>query len=90
MIEGGTMEKAKFILWDPKDGEPRTDEAGVITSDGIIGRVGRDNVYVRTYPVYDDVERDIEGNVSLEVGGFAVATFNLSGSKGRYRVYRVQ
>jgi hypothetical protein len=82
----------KFIIWDPRDNyRPREDDDGNIVSDGLIGRVGRDNVYIRTYAQYgEDVKRDINGDVILEVGQFVEATFRLSGEKGIYRVYRVQ
>jgi hypothetical protein len=81
----------RYILWNPRDGEPLTDEGGNVSSDGIIGRVGRDNVYVKTYAAYaEGTERDADGSPVLEVGGFAVADFSLSGSRGTYRVYRVR
>ena len=84
------MSDPKYIIWDPKDGEPRRDEDG-ITSDGLIGRVGRDNAYVRIYAAFaEGTPRAPDGGVALEVGQFAAATFSLSGSKGTYHVYRVQ
>lgn len=77
----------RFILWDYKDGNPpRTDDGGFNT-DGIIGRVGLDNVYLATYgarpdgaPKYDD----------LEIGGCVRGVvFRLSGERGEYDVFRV-
>lgn len=86
---GNTESKTepKYIVWDPKDGEPLRGDDGSFASGGLIGEVGRDNVYVNTYAAYDEMERDLAG---LEVGQFSVATFSLGGSKGRYRVYRVR
>ena len=82
----------KYIIWDPRDNyRPREDDDGNLVSDGLIGRVGRDNVYIRVYAQYgEDVKRDINGNLALEVGQFVEATFCLSGEKGSYHVYRVQ
>lgn len=78
------MTEKMFIIWDQKDGEPRRGDDGEFLTDGIIGRVGADNVYVRGYAAYREGDHE-----SLEVGQFAVADFSLSGSKGTYRVYRV-
>jgi hypothetical protein len=84
-------DEPRYIIWDPRDGEPRTDGDGEITSDGVIGRIGRDNVYLRGYAKYaDGTEYGPDGAPVLEPGQFAVAEFGLSGSKGTYRVYRVR
>jgi hypothetical protein len=81
------MEK-QFILWDEADGRPRRDESGEWVSDGLLGRVGLDNVYLRAYgarpegaSAYDDLE---VGEAVHDV------VFRLSGSVGRYSVYRVR
>jgi len=79
-----------FIIWDPRDGAVRTDDDGNIISDGLIGRVGGDNVYVRVYAEYPPgTPMLVNGEPALEVGQFARADFRLSGSHGRYHVYRV-
>jgi len=75
----------KFILWDPKDGRPRYDD-GECISDGLLGRLDEGNVYLTTYAEYEGSPRHTE----LEVGGWTEATFRLSGSKGRYKIYRVE
>ena len=82
----------RFIIWDPRDGDrPREDEDGNIVSDGLIGRVGPDNVYIRVYAEYDEKTRlDDGGAPHLAVGAYAQATFRLSGQTRRYQVYRVK
>ena len=74
----------RFIVWDRVDGNPNQDDQGNITSDGILGRVAIDNVYVSVYASYQD-----KLHTDLGVGECALAEFNLSGSKGSYLVYRV-
>jgi hypothetical protein len=76
----------KFIIWDARDGEPQRNEQGEFLSAGLIGVVGPDNAYISIYANYDDDTSAKE----LKVGQFAVARFNLSGSSGIYRVYRVE
>lgn len=75
----------KYILWDPKDGEPRRDEDGAFLTDGLIGRIGPDNVYLTAYAKV--LRTPI---AELHVGGVTEAEFSLSGSKGTYRIYRVE
>jgi hypothetical protein len=79
----------KYIIWDQKAGEPARNDKGEFLSSGLIGVVGQDNVYIKTYADYsvDDNPRPI---TELEVGQFVVAKFSLSGSSGIYRVYRVE
>lgn len=81
------MEK-QFILWDEADGRPRKNEDGDWMSDGLVGRIGIGNAYLAAYgvrpegaPAYDDLE---VGEAVHDV------VFSLSGSKGRYSVYRVR
>lgn len=82
------MSDKRFILWDESSGLlPRNSEGEIMTS-GLVGQITADNVYLRTYgkrpegsPGYD----------SLDVGGVVNdVAFNLSGSTGRYSVYRVR
>lgn len=81
------MEKL-FIIWDEADGRPRRGENFEWVSDGLVGRIGLDNAYLRAYgarpegaPAYDDLE---VGEAVHDV------VFRLSGSVGRYSVYRVR
>lgn len=78
----------QFIIWDEADGKPRRNEDGEWISDGLVGRIGLDNVYLTAYGVrpegsypYDE----LEVNQALHD-----VVFSLSGSKGRYSVYRVR
>ena len=76
----------RFILWDPKDGEPRKQD-GEFISDGVLGRVGLDNAYIRIYPEFPEGTNRPE---NLEVGeSILEVTYRLSGSKGTYDIYRV-
>ena len=77
----------KFILWDRKDGHrPRLDDDGNVDSDGILGRIGSDNVYLTTYARYPGNMRPND----LEVGAaIRSVSFSLSGSSGSYDIYRV-
>jgi len=90
------MPEKLFIIWDEKDGLPRVDEDGNIISDGIIGRVGLNNVYINTYATYHRTVYQ-KGKppynmtpADLEVGEHMLASFSLSGTKGTYQVWRVQ
>jgi len=82
----------KFIIWDPKDGLPRygdweCGDGDKIISDGVLGRVTEDNVYLTTYAEYpgDMRPKDLETTESI-IG----VVFRLSGERGVYDIYRVQ
>jgi hypothetical protein len=78
----------RFIIWDEKDGRPHRDELFEFISDGLIGRIGLDNIYLISYGVRPDPRMSY---AELEVGqAIHDVVFNLSGSKGRYSVYRVK
>jgi len=78
----------KYILWDPRDGDPRRTEDGAFISDGIIGRITLDNVYLGVYAQWPDDAPSVQ---SLEVGQrIENVRYSLSGSSGSYDVYRVQ
>lgn len=62
------MEK-QFIIWDRiKDGEPVRDTDGNINSNGIIGRVGMENVYFTAYARWPDDCRTL-GSPLEKLGG---------------------
>ena len=78
-----------FIIWDAaNDGHaPRTDDDGIIVSDGVVGRIGEDNAYLTTYGEYPGEKRGRD----LEVGGSIKGVrYSLSGSSGVYDIYRVK
>jgi len=77
----------KFIIWDPRDGNPVNNDNGKIESSGLIGRVGSDNVSLSTYAEYpgDKRPRDLDLYEGIKGVGFS-----LSGSHGTYDIYRVK
>jgi len=83
------LKNRRFILWDTKDNyRPMTDEEGnEIVSDGILGRLSLDNVYLTTYANYhgDKRPRDLEIGECIKGVGF-----RLSGEHGVYDIYRVE
>ena len=84
------MSDMKFILWtsDESSGDhPQYDDRNAITSDGAIGRVCADNVYLTTYGAKPDGAKayaDLEVNECVRG-----VEYRLSGSKGKYDIYRV-
>lgn len=82
----GPSEK-RFIIWDPRDGQLRRDETGELISDGLIGRVGPENVYLTTYGEFPDERRPID----LAIGEcIRDVKYSLSGSRGTYDIWRVR
>jgi hypothetical protein len=75
----------RFILWSTRDGAPRCDD-GVIVSDGVVGRIGPDNVYLCGYAQYPSDTRPLDLAVGECIRG---VQYSLSGSSGIYDVYRV-
>jgi len=76
----------RFILWDRQDGDPRRQDGDLI-SDGVIGRVNADNVYLTAYAQYPDgAKRPWDLAVGEAIEG---VVFELSGGRGVYDVYRV-
>ena len=58
-------EVMKFIIWDTNDGPlPRRDDDGKIVSDGVVGPIDDDHVYITTYGSYPGDKRPKH----LEVG----------------------
>jgi len=83
------MRSRRFILWDPKDNyRPMTDEEGnQIISDGVLGRLTIDNVYLTAYANYHGDKRPKDLGVGECIKGVG---FNLSGEHGVYDIYRVE
>ena len=81
----------KFILWDAHDGSPQRDENGEFLTTGLIGVIGEDDVYLRSYANYQaSPGKGLVVPTELEVGQFTYAEFNLSKQKGIYQVWRVE
>lgn len=77
----------RFILWDPRDGEPRRNDDGTYATGGILGRIGPENPYLTAYAAVlpgEPLPQD------LEIGQFTVARYSLSGSSGVYQIHRVE
>lgn len=79
---------AQFILWDEKDGAPARDQAtGEFSTNGILGRITEENIYLRSYGVRPEGSRAYS---DLSVGECVMGVkFSLSGQRGIYSVYRV-
>lgn len=74
-----------FILWNTRrDGELRYPGKD---SDGVIGRVSLDNVYLSTYANYPDDKHPRNLEVGQRIDN---VKFSLSGETGIYSVYRVR
>lgn len=81
------MNQKKFIIWDPKDGDPRRNDSGEFISDGIIGRVGIHNAYMEIYAEFPEDAKPLK---DLEVGeAVRNVKYSLSGTSGIYDIYRV-
>ena len=79
----------KFIIWDPKDGEPRRSEIdGSIISSGCTGPIGPDNCYLTTYA--QKRKGQARAFTDLDVGERIEVTYSLGGSRGDYLVIRVE
>jgi hypothetical protein len=77
----------KFIIWDSKDGNPRTPE-GSWVSGGLLGELTAENVYLRVYARRPEVSQPFE---ALAVGECVRnVEFTLSAAKGTYDVYRTE
>jgi len=74
----------RYILWNSKrDGKPRYPDE---TTDGVLGRLSHNNVYLSTYACYPDDRRPSD----LAVGQcIENVRFSLSGEVGYYDIYRV-
>ena len=77
----------KFIIWDSRDGNPRTKDGGWV-SGGLMGELTPENIYLRVYAQRPEGSKPFE---ILEVGECVRGVqYTLSGSKGTYDVYRVE
>lgn len=77
----------KFVVWDLRDGDSPWRGDGSLISEGCLGRIGRDNVYLTAYAQYADARRPWD----LAVGGVLYdVVFRLSGQRGSYSVWRVE
>ena len=83
-----TPTRKRFILWDPQDGNPRREEGGAFISDGIVGRVDENNVYLTTYGRFPEGEARSPGDLSVGQSICGVR-YSQSGSAGTYDIYRV-
>ena len=77
----------KFIIWDTNDGPlPRCDDDGKIVSEGVLGCVDGDSVYITSYGSYPGDKRP----KNLEVGEcIAGVLFAYEGQPWILDVYRV-
>lgn len=74
----------RFILWDTRrDGELRYPDAN---TDGVLGRLSLENVYISTYAEYPADKRPEDLAVGERIED---VVFRLSGDRGYYDMYRV-
>ena len=79
----------RYIIWDPKEGEPWRGQDGEFLTSGCLGAMTADSVYLRVYAMWPE-GWSWDDLVKLEVGGrISGVTYNLSGSRGTYDIYRV-
>ncbi len=81
----------KYILWNRKrDGQfPPLDENGEeIISDGAIGRVDAENVYLKTYARFRPESKKLDELVRGE--RIKDVVFSLCGERAKYDVIRVE
>lgn len=87
-VFGAELRMSKFIIWDRRDNyKPRQDADGTIISDGVLGRLDADNVYLRTYACWPDDRRPADLAVGDCIEG---VIYRLSGERGTYDIYRVE
>lgn len=77
---GDTMSDNRRFIIQPLD-EPLRVEDGRILSDGVVGRIGPNNAFLRTYAAYTGATHD-----DLKLGEGCRAEFSLSGQTGVYTV----
>lgn len=77
----------RFIVWDPKDGEPRRTEDGGYLSSGCMGVIpgSSENPYLSSYGIWTDGRSPKD----LGVHERCKVTYSLSGSKGDYVLIRI-
>jgi hypothetical protein len=75
----------RFILWNrERDGELRYPDE---QTEGVLGQLSLDNVYLQTYARYPDDKRPDDLKVGECIQGVA---YSMSGQRGTYDVYRVR
>jgi len=75
----------KFIIYE-QNSHPLVADNGNIISDGIIGRVTLNNVYLTAYAMYPNKQRPKD----LEIGECITGVrYSLSDETGMYNIYRV-
>jgi hypothetical protein len=72
------------IIIQPAD-EPLQVEDGRILSDGVVGRIGSNNAFLRTHAKYTGATHD-----DLKLGEGCRAEFSLAGRTDTYTVFRVE
>jgi hypothetical protein len=82
-------QRPQYILFSTEEGpRPRVDDDGMITTDGVMGRIGPDNIYLNAYAKWP---RGAKRLADLEVGErIKDVEYRLSGEKATYDVYRVK
>lgn len=85
MSEDIPLEDRRFILWNTKrDGQVRYPGD---RTDGVIGQVTHENVYLTAYASYpgDELPKDLKLGQCIKS-----VRYNLSSEHGEYDVYRVK
>lgn len=78
----------RYILHDhSRNEDPQRDSDGAFVSDGALGRLGIGNVYLTIYGTYP-AESKRPGDLAVGEAIHGV-TYNLSGGRGVYSIYRV-
>lgn len=80
----------RFIIWDPREGDPPRTSDGDFNTSGLIGWLEINNVYLRTYAVWPD-GFSADSLKALGVGQCVRGVmWRLGDTKGTYDVYRVE
>lgn len=81
------MSDRRFIIWDPKYGEPMRSEDGGYLSSGCMGVIpgSTENPYLSSYGTWTEGRKPED----LGIHERCRVTYNLSGSKGDYLVIRI-
>lgn len=74
----------RFIIWDPKEGEPRRSADGGYVSAGCMGVMTLGNIYLTAYGSFSGRKP-----ADLAVHERCPVTYSLSGTRGEYQVIRI-